>query len=126
MASFSRKQWDISEIGCLDVHKGATVDIGFLGGEEHRQAFAALFDKAVKDNPDLAQFNLEGVDAPRPVILSSGLQGPLREIDRLTLALELYDSRNERVFLRLSHSSTQSRLGVCFDNPEFWLESATA
>jgi hypothetical protein len=131
MPLFRRPKWNIAEVPRLDLEKGTRVDIGFLGGEQHREAFASLFAKVFSDNPTLATSQLDSIDAERPVseqelANATGKQMALADADLLGLARILYDSRNETVFLNLSAAGAKPRLGVRFDDPEFWLESPAA
>ncbi len=130
MPLFRRPKWNIAEVPRLDLVKGTRVDIGFLGGEQHREAFVSLFAKVFSDNPTLATSQLDSIEAKRPVAPQE-LANPtgtmkLADADLLALARILYDSRNETVFLNLSAAGVKSRLGIAFDDPEFWLESPAA
>lgn len=61
--------FEIGRVPPLDLMNGSvTVDIGYLGGELHRQAFAQVFAKMLKDNAALlADSQLTRVNAKRPV-----------------------------------------------------------
>jgi hypothetical protein len=120
----SRPPWTPADIPNLSF-TGPTdyVDIGFLGGDEHRDAFTAIFAKMLHDNEgELAEVNVVGLDAKRPIICTVSFPVRLLDAPPEQLARELYDSHNERVFLRLSGPPGTTRLGMTFDDPSFWLE----
>jgi hypothetical protein len=129
MRFFKRREpWTL--VGIPDLSFGGPtdfVDIGFLGGDEHREAFASIFAKMLADNRDtLTGRELVAIEARRPFTSSTLLPTLLLEIDSAHFARELYDSRNEKVFLRLSCEAGEAKLGVAFDDPAFWLEDASA
>lgn len=118
------KPWDVSQVPRLDIVAGAAVDIGFLGGDEHQAAFRSLLRKVAADNPQLASWTLARIDSHRPV----NVQLPATLTDDATgpLADALYNSRNESVFLVFTEGGVEHRVGVHFDNPEFWLDDSSA
>lgn len=126
MRLFKRRQpFDIAEVPPIDLRRGATVDIGHLGGEKHRQAFAAIFAKMLSDNATLLlDYEIVRVEAKRPIRAALVLPMPVRELAAAPaqLALALYDSGNERVWLDLARRGAVLRMGLRFDDPEFWLE----
>jgi len=130
MPLWHRQTWTPADIP--DLAFGASpveVDIGFLAGDEHRAAFALIFERMVRDNATrLSDMQLVGIEAPRPVSLSrTSLVPPpvsLSQVDLATLALALYDSHNERVVLHLTGPGGSATLGVRFDNPGFWFAQA--
>ena len=133
MGLFSRRSWDPKDIPNLTFREEESgTDIGFLDGEEHRQAFASIFEKMLIDNRDaLADHVIIGLDGKRPVGLTdSGIPLPMT-VGQLAhsargLALALYDSHNEQVEIRLSGPRGNSDLRVKFDNPAFWFRSTAA
>jgi|SRR6185503_3909120 len=117
------KPWDVSQVPRLDIISGAVVDIAFLAGDEHRAAFRSLLRKVVADNPQLANWTLARIDSDRPTNVR--LPAKLSDETTGTLADALYDSRNESVFV-FSEGADEHRVGVHFDNPEFWLDDSSA
>ena len=132
MPLFQRRQWSASEIPDLTFREDRLcVDIGFLGGEEHRSAFSAIFAKLLRDNAaTLSGMDLLSVAAKRSVSLPpevvTKLPTALAVIDVDSLARVLYDSHNEKVILQLRGPRGDAQLGVRFDDPEFWFEEAAA
>jgi hypothetical protein len=130
MSLFRRRPWSVADVPRIDLDVGTRVDIGFLGGNQHRDAFIALFEKALADNPGFARSLVVRVEAERAVSFSvaseDGSQQRLSQIDVCVFAGALYDSRNEIVFVHLVDGERQLRLGVAFDDPEFWIERGTA
>lgn len=127
-----RRAWTPAEIPDL-AFDGPTrfVDIGFLGGDAHREAFAAIFARMIDDNRDvLEEMMLAGVEAKRPTTLflppDVTLPHRLVNLDPVALAFDLYDSENEQVLLRLLGRSGEATLGMRFDDPEFWLDSGSS
>ena len=124
--SRTRQPFEIGRVPRIDLGSGSvTVDIGYLDGEEHRQAFAAIFGRMLKDNASLlADSQLTRVDATRPigaeVTLPIAAHHLVASPERLALAL--YDSGNERVRLEFAGPGTVLRIDLGFDNPEFSLE----
>jgi hypothetical protein len=131
MSIFGRSpNWNPADIPDLSF-AGPThsVDIGFLGGDQHRDAFVAIFHKMLADN----RSSLEGLDLSElearhtvSLTLQSGLSlpMPLLGLDAHTLARDLYDSHNEEIVLVLVGKDGRWRLGMRFDNPEFWFSAA--
>ena len=51
MVLFRNAEWNSEDLPDLSFQNYVgPVDIGFLGGEEHRQAFALIFTKMLTDN----------------------------------------------------------------------------
>jgi hypothetical protein len=129
MSFFKRRRWSIAGVPTLDLSaERAEVDIGFLGGEEHRQAFAAVFAKVLRENQALlVGRRIVRAEGERP-LPEAGKYLPfaIGSADPTPLALALYDSRNERVRLILEGSAAAEMLFVEFDNPQFWLEAPSA
>lgn len=127
MTSSDREPFEIGGVPSLDLaRRRVTVDIGYLSGEVHRQAFASIFGKMLSDNIALlADCRLTRVEAERP--LPEGSMAPVAVRDLVAsparIALALYDSRNEQVRLEFTCQRAAIGIGVRFDNPEFWLES---
>ena len=118
--------FDTASLPLLDLMSGpVTVDIGYLSGEAHRQAFADIFGKVISDNAGLiAGSQLTRADPARAV--REGPNLPLTAQDVVArcahLTLTLYDSRSERAVLHFASPGKSLAIGVRFDNPEFWLE----
>ena len=126
MDSSSHQPFDIGRVPRLNLRSGpARVDIGYLGGEEHRQAFAAILGKVLKDNAALlADTQLMRVDATRPTGAGVTLPLPAHELiaSPERFAQALYDGGNERARLEFAGPGTVLRISLRFDNPEFSLE----
>jgi hypothetical protein len=75
----------------------------------------------VADNPQLAEWTLIGIESDRPI--NERLPAKLADNTADALADALYDSRNESVSLVFSENGTEHRVGIHFDNPEFWLDA---
>ncbi len=124
MALFHRRRWSPDDVPNLTFRAGGTrVDIGSLGGEDHRQAFAFIFGKLLADNQlALASYTFTSIVAEKPV---TAVMPPVRITElgaqATALALALYDSHNEEVLLHLTSPTGHGELGVRFDDPEFWL-----
>ena len=118
--------FDIASLPLLDLMGGpVTVDIGYLSGAAHRRVFAEVLGKVLNDNAGLlGRSQLTRVDAARPIREEPSL--PLAAQDLVArsarLAFALYDSGNESVRLEFTTPGMSLRIGVRFDNPEFWLE----
>ena len=124
MGLFKREPWRVEEVPRIRLEGAdAQIDIGFLGGNEHRHAFAALFRRAFKDNPDeLGGAELVGIHAERSGDLAETSLPLLLDATELErLALRLYDSHNEIIKLVLRREAHLVVLNVTFDNPSFWL-----
>jgi hypothetical protein len=120
----SRPSFEIAGVPTLDLTQGpASVDIGYLGGQEHRDAFVDIFAKMLRDNRMmLGDFSLEGVESKRPI-----RQGPPLPIAASALvaspasfARAIYDSGNEGLVLVFVNGGGKLRVGIRFHNPEFW------
>ena len=126
MSLFKRGTWRIEDVPSLTLGgQSIVIDIGFLGGEEHRRAFAALFHKVFRDNAQLFRgARVSEIRAKRPVA-HPRFSPPFRPDGEILedLALTLYDSRNEEVKLIGQSDRGSFLLGVAFDNPTFWLIS---
>ena len=126
MSLFKRKTWRIEDVPALALgDQNVVIDIGFLGGEEHRRAFAALFQKLFRDNTQLFRgAHVSEIRAKRPVVFPR-FSPPFRPDGEILedLALTLYDSRNEKVELIGQSDKGSFLLGIAFDNPTFWLIS---
>ena len=126
MGLFKRESWrveDVPRIRLEGVYE--QIDIGFLGGDEHRRAFAALFRRAFEDNPSvLGRAELVELRAHRLRDLA-GIPLPitLDTTELESLAFQLYDSQNEIVELVLRREGRLVVLNVTFDNPSFWLSA---
>src|SRR5512143_889620 len=103
MTSSHREPFEIGSVPSLDLaRRRVTVDIGYLGGEAHRQAFALIFGKMLNDNIALlADCRLTRVEDKRPLTEGSMVPVAVRDLvaSPARLALALYDSRNEQVRL---------------------------
>jgi hypothetical protein len=102
------------------------LEIAHLGGEDHRQAFAAIFARVILDNRSaLEMFTLVNAEARRGIAGLQPLPVPMSAFfaDPKALALTLYDSHNDVVVLKLTRAAERADFGVRFDEPEFWLES---
>jgi hypothetical protein len=124
MGLFKHELWRIDEVPRIRLGAAdAQIDIGFLGGDEHRRAFAALFRRAFQDNPDLLDGReLVEIHAERIRDLAGiHLPLPLYATELESLALRLYDSQNETIGLVLRRDTDLVELNVTFDNPSFWL-----
>jgi hypothetical protein len=109
-----RPPWSPSEIPDMSFD-GPTdfVDIGFLGGDDHRAAFIAIFKRVLLDNQAvLAGTTLSAVKARRPVGLAAILNTRLLTVDADQLAGQLYDSQNDEVRLRLRTQGGEAELGI--------------
>jgi len=119
-----RPSFEISGVPTLDLAGGpASVDIGFLGGQEHRDAFVDIFAKMLRDNaPLFHDCRLESVESKRAVRLSPPL--PITASDLIEspapFARAIYDSGNEVLVLLFANGNGALRVGVRFLNPEFW------
>ena len=126
MGSSRQQPFEIDRVPRLNLRSGPVrVDIGYLGGEEHRQAFAAIFGKVLKDNAALlADTQLMRVDATRP--MGAGVTLPIAAHALVAsperFALALYDSGNEQARLEFAGPGTVLQISLRFDNPEFSLE----
>ena len=119
-------QFDIREVPSLDASAGSVgVDIGYLGNEDHMNAFIGIFEKFVQDNKGtLGSYESISIKAKKPVgPLVASLSGPggvsqlfsnAKEVGK-----ELYNSNNEKVRLVLSGKGNTKELVVVFDNPHF-------
>ena len=124
-----KRQWSANDLPVLSLDDpNLSVDIGWLGGEAHREAFAAVFDKLIQDNWSvLATLTVTSIRSKRHIAPEAlGLtEWPASFKEILSrvypFALGLYDSRNEKVILQLGGTRAAAELGVRFDNPEFWL-----
>jgi len=91
---------------------------------------SSLFQKVLADNPELTSATLTGIDAKRPATLThaivQGVHPRLADLDLPNFARAPYDSRNEKVFLRLDIAGAAYRFGGRFDNPDFWIGSPQA
>jgi hypothetical protein len=132
MPLFRRRSWTPDEIPDLRFRDDRlSVDIGFLGGDEHRGAFTQIFAKMVRDNAaTLAGMKLVAIESTKPVSPSAlgvgGLPVDLSAIDLSSFASGLYDRHAEKIVLRLVGPRGPALLGVRFDDPEFWFEEAAA
>lgn len=123
------RQWRANDLPVLSLEDpNLRVDIGWLGGEDHRQAFAAVVEKLIHDNwPALEPFSVISIRSKRPIAPEAlgldRLPAPFSEIRTNVhrFALGLYDSRNEKVVLQLASTGADAELGLRFDDPEFWL-----
>jgi hypothetical protein len=123
MSFFSRRSsWSLSDAPDLTLGDDAVrVDIGFLAGDAHREAFASIFAEVVRVNSSLSGATLQSVEARRP---TGAIAGPRAlEPGAVDLARALYDSRNGSVLLNLLTAAGPRVLGVRFDDPTFWLEA---
>lgn len=124
MNFFKRAPWRVDDVPRVRLAGAdSVIDIGFLEGDEHRRAFAALFRRAFEDNAatiggaELVEIHgklggaFEGVALP--LVLDA--------TDLEDLALRLYDSRNEVIELVLRRATDRLVLNVTFDDPSFWL-----
>jgi hypothetical protein len=119
-----RPSFDIAGVPTLDLARGrATVDIGYLGGQEHRDAFVDLFAKMLRDSATLfGDCRLERVESKRAVRQGPALPIQGRDLisESAPFARAIYDSGNEMLVLLFVNGSGQLRVGVRFHNPEFW------
>lgn len=119
-----RPSFEITGVPTLDIGRGpASVDIGFLGGQEHRDAFVDIFAKMLRDNAPLFQnCRLESVVSKRAVRLGPPL--PIAASDLIAssapFARAIYDSGNEVLVLLFMNGNGALRVGVRFHNPKFW------
>ena len=119
-----RPSFEIAGVPTLDLGRGpASVDIGFLGGQEHRDAFVDIFAKLLRDNaPLFHDCRLESVESKRAIRLGPPL--PIQGRDLLEssapFARAIYDSGNEVLVLLFVNGNGALRVGVRFHNPEFW------
>jgi hypothetical protein len=119
-----RPSFEITGVPTLDLGRGpASVDIGFLGGQEHRDAFVDIFAKMLRDNAPLFQDSrLESVESKRAVRMGPPL--PIKGRDLISspapFARAIYDSGNEVMVLLFMNGNGALRVGVRFHNPEFW------
>ena len=120
----SRPSFEIASVPTLDLGAGTVaVDIGYLGGQEHRQAFVDIFAKMLRDSAGLfSSCRLEKVESKRAVRLGPPL--PITASDLIAspapFARAIYDSGNEQMVLLFGNGSGTLRVGVRFFNPEFW------
>jgi hypothetical protein len=124
-----RRSFEIAEVPRLDLAvESALVDIGFLGGQEHRQAFADIFGKVLRDSGALlAGHRLERIESRRSVRVEPPLPIPVGDLTAspAPLARALYDSGNETLTLHFEAAGSTLRMGIRFDNPEFWIDPTT-
>ena len=125
----TRRDWTLARVPDLTLDDDVIViDIGFLSGDAHREAFASIFAKLIKDNGALTEDAiLRSVDAPRAVRTvgfgAECLPVRMNEVGPLLLERALYDSGNETVLLELDTVGGRRVIGLRFDDPEFWLET---
>jgi hypothetical protein len=113
----------------LDLRSGPVfVDIGFLGGADHRTGFRMIFGRLLDANRELLdRLEITSIVASRPLdpggSALSGLPATMSAIaaDAARVADVLYDSLNPFVDLRLANESVAAQLRIGFDNPEFLL-----
>jgi hypothetical protein len=119
-----RQSFDIAGVPTLDLAQGrAAVDIGYLGGQEHRDAFVDIFAKMLKDSEALfGDCRLEKVESKRAVRQGPALPIQGRDLiaDPASFARGIYDSGNEMLVLLFVNGSGKLRVAVRFHNPEFW------
>ncbi len=124
----SRPSFEITSVPTLDLGAGTvSVDIGYLGGQEHRDAFVDIFAKMLRDSARLlADCRLERIESKRAVRFGPPL--PIGAGDLIAspapFARAIYDSGNEVMVLLFANGvnggETTLRIGVRFDNPGFW------
>lgn len=117
---------DIRDVLSLDASAGSVgVDIGYLGGEDHMNAFVGIFEKFVHDNKStLGSYETISIMAKKPIgPFVASLAGPggisLLFSNAREVGKELYNSNNEKVRLLLSGKGNTKELVVFFDNPHF-------
>jgi hypothetical protein len=131
MSHFNRRTFSINDLPDLTLGKDSVrIDIGFLGGEEHREAFSAILEKLLSDNRTIFDegARLLRIDAANRVssdqIGVPSFPAQLSALDRIHLGRALYDSRNEDVVLHVQPSQAAAvDLQIRFDNPAFWLDA---
>jgi hypothetical protein len=129
MTFSKRGSWSPADIPDLSFREDRLwVDIGFLGGDDHRAAFAEIFARMLEDNDTvLSGMEIAAIETPRgkrlDVLL---LPVSLATIDIGSLARTLYDIHEETVILRLVGRRSSGKLGIKFDDPEFWFDEAAA
>jgi hypothetical protein len=129
MSRSQNSAWSPQDIPALTLGDDAIrLDIGYLGGDEHRRAFATIFAKLIDDNRAVFDpLQLVRIDARRELTprVSPLSTLPISMVDvarfAFELGLDLYDSHNKAMLLVLNGPSGRRELGVRFDDPEFWL-----
>jgi hypothetical protein len=74
MPFFRGQNWTAAEIPDLKCREDRRiwVDIGFLSGDEHRQAFVLIFSRMMSDNAaTLSGMELVAIEAKRPIPLTT-------------------------------------------------------
>jgi hypothetical protein len=118
-------EFSIADVPSLDAsHTSVYVDIGFLGGEAHTNAFIDIFEKFVRDNArTLMAFQSVVAHCAKPI------GGELADMQTVLgapriIARQLYESYNDEVRLLLRGNDASAMLVVTFDNPSFRFEHA--
>lgn len=89
-----------------------SIDIGYLPGESHRNAFANIFSTIVKENADIFQKYSE-IKTPIGMLKIGDVL-----VDPEPMALNLYDLSQESITIELIGIET-TKIQISFDNPEF-------
>ena len=120
------RQFDIREVPDFDASSGSVgVDIGYLGHDDHMNAFIDIFEKFVQDNKNiLDDYQSISVEAKKPIGPLVARLVEVGGVNRLfssarEIGKELYCSNNNKVKLLLSGKNGQRTLFVVFDNPHF-------
>ena len=75
MSVFRNSNWTVAQVPDLSLHSSSVeVDIGFLSGDQHREAFIAILAKVLHDNSDTLDdgAQLFKLDAFNPLPLGVG------------------------------------------------------
>src|SRR5260221_5973764 len=121
-----RKLFSIEDVpSLLASAEPVCVDIGYLGHDDHTNAFVDIFEKFVRDNEaTIRAYESVFAKAAKPLEQKlRKLEGPTGTESLISDAREvgraLYDSLNEKVYLTFPGKAGVKELMVTLDNPCF-------
>lgn len=123
------KAFDIEDVPSLCASDGGVgVDIGFLGHEDHENAFVEIFIKFIDENKAiLSEYEVISITAKKPLsptisrkINDGGINVLFQNTE--SIARDLYRSFNDMIVIELDGSNGKKLLRVIFDNPYFEFE----
>lgn len=111
MTSSRNEPFEIARVPPLDLMSGpVTVDVGYLGGEAHRQAFAKLFGKSSRTTLSCSKTPSLPVSTHRARSMKSHF--PLRRVSQLQILLVLHE--RSTIVGTMPCDSSSLVLAACF------------
>ena len=110
-------EYDLEKIKELKLEDGIYVDIGYLGYEEHENAFVDIFETVFMSNKGTVKC-YKTIEIQKMETDIANFYKNLRKY-----AKYLYNLREARIFLKLRGKNSVAYINVEFDNPNFYLEN---